>query len=471
MHKITLIEIELFNWWRNSNYKGRTVSNKLLKINELYLDNYRAFEDFTVKFDKQLTVLVATNGKGKTAILDAIAVAFGTFSNATGLAKGISFHREDVRRFQARDTKSNETEEKYPLTLRAQGFIDNDDIEWLREFKKPNSSLTTKDTKQLVEYGEKIRDIVSGGENIDLPLISYYGTGRLWAQKRSTKSNKQGETSRLSGYIDCLDSFSSYKAFKSWYEYICKSELEMKIEALEKESKNPPHNEFEDIRKALQEAVNEVIHDNSGWKNIVYRQKAKAIIMDHSEHGELPVTQLSDGIRSMIGLVADVAYRTIKLNPHLKNAPKETSGIILIDEIDMHLHPKWQQTVLPDMMKAFPQMQFIVTTHSPQVLSTVKKEQIRILDDNEVVTPSSHSFGEDSSVLLAEIMGVSPLPPLEIVEKRKEYQRVVEDRAYHTDYAIALRQELVSNYGETSTFVIQTDMLIRKFEALKKVGK
>jgi len=446
-------------------------NNKLLKINELYLDNYRAFEDFTINFDEQLTVLVATNGKGKTAILDAIAVAFGTFVNATGLANGTAFRRADVRKFKARNTDSNEMEEKYPLTLKAQGSIDNDDIEWIREFKKPNGATTTKDTKPLIDYATSLRTFVSLGAKNNLPLISYYGTGRLWAQKRATKNKKDNETSRLSGYIDCLDSLSSYKAFKSWYEYICKSELEMKIEALEKQSINLPDNEFTDMRKALQEAVNEVIEKNSGWKDIIYKQTAKAIVMNHPQHGELSATRLSDGIRSMIGLVADIAYRTIKLNPHLKNAPKETSGIILIDEIDMHLHPKWQQTILPDMMKAFPKMQFIVTTHSPQVLSTVKKEQIRILGDNEVVTPSSHSLGEDSSVLLAEIMGVSPLPPLEIVEKRKEYQRVVEDRGYHTDHAIALRQELVSNYGETSTFIIQTDMLIRKFEALKKVGK
>jgi len=447
------------------------VSNKLLKINELYLDNYRAFEDFTIKFDKQLTVLVATNGKGKTAILDAIAAAFGTFVNATGLANGVRLQREDVRRFKARDTQSNEMEEKYPLTVKASGYIDNNLAEWIREYKKPKSSLTSKDTKQLIEYGEKISELVSHGEAIDLPLISYYGTGRLWAQKRTTFDKKNNETSRLSGYIDCLDSYSSYKSFKSWYEYICKSELEMKIEAIEKESINLPDNEFTDIREALQEAVNEVILKNSGWKDIIYRQKAKSIIMNHSANGELLVTKLSDGIRSMIGLVADIAYRAIKLNPHLKNAPKKTSGIILVDEIDMHLHPRWQQTVLTDMIKAFPKMQFIVTTHSPQVLTTVRKEQIRILDDNKVITPSSSSFGEDSSILLAEIMGVSPLPPLEIVEKRKEYQRAVEDREYDTARAKTLRQELISNYGEMSTFIIQIDMLIRKFEALKKIGK
>ena len=447
------------------------MSNKLLKIDELYLDNYRAFEDFTINFDEQLTVLIATNGKGKTAILDAIAVAFGTFVNATGLAHGIAFTRKDVKKVKVRETKSNEMEEKYPLTLKATGSIDNNDIKWKREFKKPNGATTIKDTKLLVKYGENIRNIVAHGENTNLPLISYYGTGRLWAQKRATRNKKKSETSRLSGYIDCLDAFSSYKAFSSWYEYICKSEFEITMEAYENKNINISDNEFTNMRKSLQKAVNQVIQNNSGWKDIVYKQKAKAIVMDHEINGVLSVDQLSDGIRSMIGLVADIAYRTIKLNPHLENAPKETSGIILVDEIDMHLHPKWQQTVLTDMIKAFPKMQFIVTTHSPQVLTTVRKEQIRILDDNKVVTPSSSSLGEDSSVLLAEIMGVSPLPPLEIVEKRKEYQRAVENREYDRQKAKKLRQELVDNYGEMSTFIIQTDMLIRKFEALKKIGK
>ena len=447
------------------------MSNQLLKINKLYLDNYRAFEEFTIDFDEQLTVLVATNGKGKTAILDAIAVAFGTFVNATGLAKGVVFHREDVRRFKARDTQSNEMEEKYPLTLKADGFIDGNPTQWQREFKKPNGATTTKDTKPLITYGTEIRDHVTKDKDTTLPLVSYYGTGRLWAQKRTSVPKKKSETSRLSAYMDCLDAFSSYKAFTSWYEYICKSELEMKIEAFEKASINLPHNEFEKIRKSLQEAVNQVIQTNSGWHDIVYRQKAKAIIMNHSEHGELSVTQLSDGIRSMIGLVADIAYRTIKLNPHLPNAPKQTSGIILVDEIDMHLHPKWQQTVLTDMMKAFPLMQFIVTTHSPQVLTTVKKEQIRILDDNKVTTPSSASFGEDSSMLLAEIMNISSFPPLEIVAKREEYQELVEDREYDTPRAMELRKELIENYGAKSIFISKMDMLIHKFESMKKVGK
>lgn len=447
------------------------MSNNLLKINKLYLDNYRCFKDFTIDFDEQLTVLVATNGKGKTAILDAIAVAFGTFVNSTGLARGSVFHRSDVQKIKARETKTNEMEEVYPLVLEANGVINNEVTHWSRELHKPKGATTTKDTKPLIQYGQDIRKKVVQKVDEILPLISYYGTGRLWGLKKITLNKKQHETSRLSGYIDCLDPLSSYKSFESWYVDICLAELELKIEEIEKNNLDISNNEFTVIRKSIQQAVNHIVEKNTGWKDIVYKKRAETIVAQNETFGELSLMQLSDGIRNMIGLVADIAYRAVKLNPHLENAPKQTPGIVLIDEVDMHLHPKWQQTVLTDLTKAFPNIQFIVTTHSPQVLSTVKKEQIRILGDNVVSTPSTHSFGEDSSVLLAELMNVSPLPPLEIVEKRKEYQRLIEDREYESPRAKQLQKELIENYGENSEFIIQTEMLIRRFEALKKVGK
>ena len=447
------------------------MSNNLLKINKLYLDNYRCFKDFTIDFHDQLTVLVATNGKGKTAILDAIAVAFGTFVNSTGLARGSVFHRSDVQKIKARETKTNEMEEVYPLVLEANGLINNEVTHWSRELHKPKGATTTKDTKPLIQYGQDIRKKVVQKVDEIIPLISYYGTGRLWGLKKITLNKKQHETSRLSGYIDCLDPLSSYKSFESWYVDICLAELELKIEEIEKNNLDISNNEFTSIRKSIQQAVNHIVEKNTGWKDIVYKKRAETIVAQNETFGELSLMQLSDGIRNMIGLVADIAYRAVKLNPHLENAPKQTPGIVLIDEVDMHLHPKWQQTVLTDLTKAFPNIQFIVTTHSPQVLSTVKKEQIRILGENVVSTPSTHSFGEDSSVLLAELMNVSPLPPLEIVEKRKEYQRLIEDREYESHRAKQLQKELIENYGENSEFIIQTEMLIRRFEALKKVGK
>ncbi|MGB8922932.1 MAG: AAA family ATPase [Pseudomonas sp.] len=107
----------------------------------------------------------------------------------------------------------------------------------------------------------------------------------------------------------------------------------------------------------------------------------------------LKVSQLSDGIRNIVALAADIAYRCIKLNPHLGiTAPHQCTGVVLIDEVDMHLHPAWQQTVIPDLLGAFPNIQFIVTTHSPQVITSVQAKCIRVL----------HTVTEDRNTRLSQ---------------------------------------------------------------------
>lgn len=154
----------------------------------------------------------------------------------------------------------------------------------------------------------------------------------------------------------------------------------------------------------------------SGWKDIAYSLSREELVAHHDQHGELAVELLSDGIRNMIGMVADIAFRATKLNPQLgSDAARKTPGIVLIDEVDMHLHPSWQQVVLQGLLSAFPCMQFIVTTHSPQVLSTVPAQSIRILEQrwNEelqtyqpvVVKPEMQAQGIPSADVLALASG------------------------------------------------------------------
>jgi predicted ATP-binding protein involved in virulence len=123
----------------------------------------------------------------------------------------------------------------------------------------------------------------------------------------------------------------------------------------------------------------------------------------------------------MIGLVADIAHRTARLNPHLgESAAIETPGIVLIDEVDMHLHPQWQQVVLKSLEQAFPLLQFIVTTHSPQVLTTLRKENIRIFSCDEqgkwtAPEPATSPLAHESGDALAHIMGTHPRPEIQNV--------------------------------------------------------
>ena len=175
---------------------------------------------------------------------------------------------------------------------------------------------------------------------------------------------------------------------------------------------------------------------------------------------------LSDGVRTMLALVADVARRCASLNPNLKDlASTQTPGVLLIDEVDMHLHPRWQQQVLGLLRDAFPGLQIIVTTHSPHVLSTVEKSSIRVLhiEDDEVTieTPLMQTRGVESSDVLASVMDVDPIPQLEESKQLSTYRALIEDGKADQPETTALRERLIKHFGESHPVMRDCDRLIR----------
>lgn len=125
----------------------------------------------------------------------------------------------------------------------------------------------------------------------------------------------------------------------------------------------------------------------------------------------IPMSQLSDGYRGTLSLIADIAYRMATLNPQLLDCVlEETEGVVLIDEVDLHLHPQWQKRVLDDLTSIFPKVQFIVSTHAPEVINSVRSENLVILEDAQVKEPGSQVYGKDVKSLLKEVMGVEERP-------------------------------------------------------------
>ena len=206
-----------------------------------------------------------------------------------------------------------------------------------------------------------------------------------------------------------------------------------------------------------------------GWENLEYSSSLKEIVANHPQNGILPISLLSDGIRNMIGLVADIAYRMVRLNPQLGiNAVKETPGIVLIDEVDMHLHPEWQQVVIGDLRKAFPKIQFIITTHSPQVLTTVMAESIRKVqwDNNKaIIQLPEFSYGFESNRLLEAIQEVNPRPQkLELVQQLNYYLDLVSKDQWDCPEAKKLRTQLGEWFKGSEPELIKTDMDVRMRE-------
>ncbi|MDD5034615.1 MAG: AAA family ATPase [Methylococcaceae bacterium] len=452
-----------------------------LNIQKMTLWNYRCFEKLEIDFHERLTVLVASNGGGKTSILDAIAVAFGPYIGAFDEAVGNHFAPGDIRLRKVRDTASSEMEyAPQGVSIEVTGWVPGamaDELfdtatTWKRHLPGPKKKKTTiKEAKELIDYGKRLQFAVrTPGGDVVLPLLAYYGTGRLWQQKKLTEG-KLIRTSRTVGYTDCLDPASSYKSFVDWFRYWTTNALKGKVQAMESGKTYTP-TEFDQYIASVSRAVN-ICLAPTGWGEVSYSLAREELVAHHDQHGELPVELLSDGIRNMIGMVADIAFRATKLNGQLgAHGATSTPGIVLIDEVDMHLHPEWQQVVLQNLTQAFPEMQFIVTTHSPQVLSTVKRENIRIIGPDAggntiAAPPLAMTYGEPSGDVLHSVMMVDPQPPVSEKANLQRLTELVDQGYYQSPEATQLMQSLSAAIGEQHPQLQRLLRSIQRQEALK----
>lgn len=421
-----------------------------MKLKEIRLKNFRCYEDLTVPLHESLTVLVAPNGQGKTAILDAISIALWDFVKNFDLAKpnpvyNIGIKKDDIRIIKKDNMMVRQLDVEITAT-NTNGFT------WKRYKDSETSGSRTKEDgnarllqKQAKELQEDIRK--KNSEVEVLPLFAYYGTGRLWNEKRLMKGQKKSKNDskmRTFAYQNSLEPASSYRQFEDWFLEKSRALLERKLLLLERaeedcQSLEPLENAIYNIQNAIETALQIV-----DWCQPRYSSEFKALILTHREYGELKLDQLSDGIQNVFGMVADIAYRCYLLNSHLgKNAIKETEGIILIDEVDMHLHPEWQQVILRDLQKAFPNLQFIVTTHSPQVLTTVPAECIRIINEQQIYFAPAGTKGAESSRILERIFNVESRPPQDENTKiLTEYRQLVYQDKWFDERAKELRKRL-----------------------------
>lgn len=487
-----------------------------MQIEHIYLKNYRCFDSLSVDLHPQMTVLVAPNGQGKTSVLDAIKVALWPYVAGFDLGSTTndvtSIQIDDVRREQV---QSHEMDWRLPAEIKAMGQLHvrplildgilknpqpvlegapldvavtfHEDVPWqgarYRESIKKGTQTKERVIAGALNLGETARAlekrIFSGEQKTpdDLPMLGYYGTGRLWNQKKLTAisavSDREAQ-SRTFAYRDCLDPSSSYKHFSQWFSRIHQSYLQAQIRNFEKRlpfDADVPYGLIAPF-KAVQQAVDFMLKPHTGWYGLQYSAEYKELVLNHVIHGQLKASQLSDGIRNMLALVGDIAYRCYKLNAHLgEAAPRRTHGIVLIDEVDMHLHPNWQQTILTDLMTAFPKLQFIVTTHSPQVLSSVDCRCIRLLRQKAdpqtgkpqtVIEPVTlQTRGVASSDVLAKIMEVDPIPDVPEARMLSDYHALIQQNLHEGVQGKAVRTDLEAHFGISHPVMRECDRMIR----------
>jgi predicted ATP-binding protein involved in virulence len=459
-----------------------------MRLEQLQIKNYRCFSDLTINFHPQLTVLIAPNGSGKTTILDAARVALWPFVKGFDLGsqtgKGASIQLNDVR--LARQESGN-MEPQVPSVISARGsfLIGDESLTWAQtreRMKAGTSTLGDSATKAITALGKKMEASVRAQHDtapLTLPLVTYLGTSRLWYEGRFTSEAEDialdtSAYSRTSGYLNCLSYSSSFKAFTAWYGWIYRSYRENQMEALEKQAElSEMGQRFAAAIQVVKLAVDALVREATGWHSLEYSASHNQnLVMSHDRLGVMPVDMLSDGLRNAIAMVADLAFRAYKLNPHLgAEAALRIPGVALIDEVDMFLHPSWQQTILSSLHKAFPQVQFIVSTHSPQVLTSVDATSIRRLV--ALTTPESgqsqimvepvmeQTLGVASADVLASIMGVDPIPDVLQARQLAAFHALIHQNLHDSADGQAIRLALDNHFGSDHPVMRECDRLIR----------
>ena len=350
------------NWVTNS-----------MRINRLTVRNFRKFEETSFEFHPQFTLLVGDNGSGKSAVLDALRIGAGAYLLGISDVKAPSIKREHVRRETRRGGEFSTFEPVMPSMVRCEGNVHGMEHCWRRELTSLGGRTTRIGVRNLRMCVE--RQTRDNRPDTAFPLILSHDTGRLWIEPRMTKQFHSvirtpfGRQSRFEAYRGCLDPAPSSEFLRRW---IKKMAL---IGAQEKRSLS-----------SLQAVFSAVTGCVEGTKRVLYDFDFDDIALDF-DHGErVPFGYLSDGQRSMTALAADIAIRCVQLNPHLQGeAPKSTGGVVLIDELDLHLHPNWQRRIVGDLTSLFPKLQFVATTHSPVIVQSLERQGLVNLSDAGVL--------------------------------------------------------------------------------------
>lgn len=455
-----------------------------MNINKLHVVNFRCFKELDMDFNTQtrqiefqnqsrtvgpLTVIIAKNGHGKTSVLDAIRIAFGTFTSAFDYPSVKHIEKKDVHIETPENTIQSVL--TFPVAIHASGEIDNLDAQWSRELSKENGKSSIKNAKIVTRYGEKLKNALKmeNQDSVVLPLIAFYGTGRLWKDHRNTDKDRPLLRPRDYGYDYALGNDSNYLATYQWLTNAILEENSEKLYSLKKDEVLA--GQLDAIRGALNtllkdEGYRPLLHINQKFKTLAILAPAISHQITVLTYWSLPISYLSDGVRCALSLFMDIAFRCAKLNPNLGNkACEETPGIVLIDEVDLHLHPAWQQKILNSLQFAFPKIQFIVTTHSPQVVSSVPAECIRIIEDG-LVSGTIGSEGADSSRILKRVFGTEAYPknnPVRI--KLEEYLNLVlNKKQWDSTRALELRKELNSIFQGEEPLLDEADLFIENEE-------
>ena len=353
----------------------------VMRLEHVCITNFKGIKNKEIKLQPGFNLIIGENGTGKTSILEAMAVGLGGFITGFEDVKTRHFSDSEIRCvYSALGDGSYNRKYETPIEVVCGAVFSKSDYpddvsredfvyHWKRAKSSVSSSRTTVQPKNISYIAKRL---ANADDTTILPAICYQGAGRVWAQKKEKMQDPFAKSYfRTLGYADCLTEESNVKMLQNW----C---IKMEHIAWQRESKIA---EYEAVKAAVGLFMSKMEGDN-GKCEVFYDRQYEALMFRKNEELH-PISSLSAGYQSLIWMVFDIAYRMAVLNPQQKdNIMKVTPGVILIDELDLHLHPKWQWNIIEALSSVFPKLQFIATTHSPILIAAAKDAWIIDVTEN-----------------------------------------------------------------------------------------
>jgi predicted ATP-binding protein involved in virulence len=403
-----------------------------MRITKLTAQNFRGFTDLQLDFaETNVTVFIGTNGCGKSSVLDLMAIHLNFFTrNLESIPNRAKFYKKGGSHgLQEKDIhkKAKETSSEIYLNItdltdcQKNTYIHN---VWCNKLELNNYLFNN---KLLYDYAQIFRQSIQ--KDTSIPILVYYQANRNVEFDFAKSEHKWlfFNYLQLNTYYNAFQKNVTY--FKSFFEWF-KMEEDRENELIRHEKNFDARNrQLELVRTAIIHFFSDLSGDQYSDLRIQrgesvlnggFIKNESASLLINKNKDILNFEQLSDGEKNIIVLVADIARRLAIANP-TGDALKKGNGIVLIDEIDLHLHPLWQKEVLKALAKTFPNLQFIVTTHSPYVITHLdladNQVQVLALTPNQVIP--IRAKGKDISTTSFEIFGVERRP--------KIYQQLIDD--------------------------------------------
>ena len=344
-----------------------------MQIDRLKLRNFKGLSDIDQPLNRRFTLVVGNNGAGKSSMLDALSVACGSFLLGIPVATARHIHQSEVREIERDFDGTPEFNKAYPVVVEAEGRIthpvsgDARAVRWKRVLSSENGRSTIKDARALSSVAEAAYQAVTDRASPTLPLLSYYGTGRLWNGPKNVDGKKR--PSRFDAYRNSHEPRVSSAGLLNW----------LRSEGLKEFETDGPSPLLAAWRQAVEACFDEPVE-------VTYSPSRERLEVRFTcREQTVAYDDLSHGQRNVLSMVGDIAFKAIILNPHLgAKAASAVQGIVLIDEIDLHLHPRLQRIIVPALLQAFPNLQFVATTHSPFIIQSLSEGVLLDLDEMEL---------------------------------------------------------------------------------------